>query len=87
MTVKTSKGKTFTIDWMWAPYGPNDDLVFEYSDNRSISAIAKEFEGVSHFHRESETEGNKDWYGYTSIRAIQRVKNDKVRLTLMQDKE
>lgn len=82
MTLKTSKGKTFDIDWMWGPVGQNEDLMLEYTDDRPMSKIAKDFEGCDSFHRESETEGDKDWEGYTGLRSIVRSGRGKVQLTL-----
>lgn len=87
MTVTTSKGKTFVIDWMWAPVGQNEDLKIEYKDDRLLSSIAKDFEGCESFHRESEAEGNKDWTGYTRIRSIARMARGKVQLTLYKPDE
>lgn len=70
MKMTTSKGKTFEIDWMWGPTGLFGDLMLQYSDERLLSKIAKDFEGVEHFHRESEDEGDMDWDGYTVIKSI-----------------
>lgn len=82
MTVTTSKGKTFDINWMWAPVGVNRDLMLEYKDERLLSEIAADFEGCESFHRESELEGDKDWIGYTGLRSIIRADRDVVQLTL-----
>lgn len=82
MTLTTSKGKTFAIDWMWGPVGANDDLMLEYADDRPLSEIAADFEGCEGFHRESETEGDKDWEGYTRLRSIVRSGRGRVQLTL-----
>ena len=87
MTVTTSKGKTFAIDWMWGPVGANDDLMLEYADDRTLSEIAADFEGNDSFHRESETEGDKDWEGYTGLRSIVRSGRGKVQLTLSRDEK
>ena len=82
MTVTTSKGKTFDIDWMWGPAGAHGDLMLEYADTRPMAEIAADFEGVDHFHRESETEGDRDWDGYTHLRSVVRSGRGKVQLTL-----
>ena len=82
MKVTTSKGKTFDVDWMWGPVGQNEDLMLEYADDRPLSRIAKDFEGCDSFHRESETEGDMDWTGYTGLRSIVRSGRGKVQLTL-----
>lgn len=72
MKLTTSKGKTFTIDWMWGPVGADNSLMIQFSDDRTLSKIAKDFEGCDHFHRESETEGNMDFDGYTVLAGITR---------------
>lgn len=87
MTLTSSKGKTFEINWMWGPVGANDDLMLEYADDRALSEIASDFEGCERFHRESETEGNKEWTGYTLLRSIMRSGRGKVQITLMKPNE
>lgn len=72
MIVTTSKGKTLPIDWMWGPTGIWGDLMLQYSDTRDFSEIANDFDGVDHFHRESDEEGDMDWDGYTVLKAISR---------------
>lgn len=70
MKLTTSNGKTFTIDWMWGPVSPYADLMLQYHDDRELSDVASDFENIEHFHRESEDEGDMDWYGYTALKAI-----------------
>lgn len=84
MTVRTSKGKTFEIEWMWGPVGLTNDLMLQMKDDRFLSDIAKDFEGCDHFHRESELEGDMDWEGYTVLRGIFRPEqnSDDVQITL-----
>lgn len=72
MEVTTSNGKMFEVDWMWGPVGINEDLMLQMKDDRELSDIALDFQGVEHFHRESENEGNMDWYGYTVLKSIVR---------------
>ena len=86
MTVTTSRGKTFTVDWMWGPTF-DGDLRLEYEDDRLLSEIAADFEGCERFHRESETEGNMDFAGYTRLRSIIRSGRGKVQLTLYRTDE
>lgn len=87
MTITTSRGKTFDIDWMWGPVSIADDVMMQYHDDRAIAEIAADFEGVEHFHRESETEGNKDYDGYTVIQSISRHQRDLVRITFIKPYE
>lgn len=85
MTLTTSKGRTFDVSWAWAPENADGDLMIEYSDNRKISDIAEDWEGCSHIHRESETEGNKDYEGYTVLRIIARQRSGSVQITLQKE--
>ena len=87
MTLTTGKGKTFAIDWMWGPVGANEDLMLEMSDGRRLSRIAADFEGCESFRRESETEGNMEWTGYTALRSIVRSGRGKVQITLSKASE
>lgn len=86
MKVTTSKGKTFDVDWMWGPIGNTRDLMLQLKDERPIPEIAVDFDGVEHFHRESETQGDMDFDGYTILRGIIRPSYDfdpsKVQITL-----
>lgn len=85
MTVTTSKGRTFEINWMWGPVGENDDLMLEYEDERAMAEIAADFEGCESFRRESRTEGDREWTGYTRLRSIVRSGRGKVQLTLCRE--
>ena len=90
MTVTTSRGKTFDVDWMWGPLSDSGELMLQYHDTRQMASIAKDFDGIDHFHRESETEGDIDFDGYTRIMSIVRVNNgapDTIRITLSKPKE
>lgn len=83
MTLTTDKGKTFDVDWAWAPVGYEEELMFEYADARDLGAIVADMDGVAHFHRESENEGDADYDGYTRIRSISRdFRRGTVQITL-----
>ena len=82
MKLTTSKGKTFEVGWMWGPVGADGLLMLEYADDRALSQIAADFEGCEHFHRESETEGDRDWDGYTRLRSVVRSGHGKVQIAL-----
>lgn len=70
MTVKTSKDKTFDVNWMWGPVGDDDELMLELVDDRLLSEIAADFEGVEKFERFSEAEGDLVYEGYTELKSI-----------------
>lgn len=65
MTLRTSKNKTYSIDWMWETDPINHILSFQLSDERPISKIAEEFEGCEELYRYSELEGDMTFIGYT----------------------
>lgn len=90
MTVTTSKGKTFEVDWMWGPVGVSKSLMLQLEDDRNLSEIASDFENCANFHRDSETEGNMDFDGYTELVGIDRVQDmepNAVQITLNKPKE
>lgn len=73
MTLKTSKGNTYEINWMWGPVGAEAELMLEMSNiNSPLSTLASEFEGVKKFERFSELEGDMVFEGYTELLAITR---------------
>lgn len=88
MTVTTSRGKTFDVDWMGGPTSITGEVVLEYKDSRNFIDIIKDFDNVDYFHRESDNEGNMDFYGYTKLVGITRVYNapaNTVRLTFAKE--
>lgn len=84
MTVTTDKDKTYEIEWMWGPVGPEAALMLQLRDARPLSEIAAEFEGCGRFRRASDTEGDLDFEGYTALTGITRPQANQpsVRLTL-----
>lgn len=72
MTV-TAKGKTHAVDWCWL-LSEKDELMLQIKDARGFSEIAADFEGAETIYRESDTEGNKTYTGYTRMqRMIRKV--------------
>lgn len=72
MTVTTSNGQTFEIDWMWGPVGLYGDLMLQFRDDRPLSDIVADFTGCEHFHRASKEEGDMDFDGYRDVKSILR---------------
>lgn len=71
MTITTSKGKIFEVNWAWAPVGFfNNRLQINYNDDRPLNQIAEDFIGCTYFDRQSENEGNKHWEGYNDLVGI-----------------
>lgn len=82
MKLTTSNGKTFDVDSAFGPISTGD-MVIRLHDHRRLPEIASDFDGCDQFHRESETEGNMDFDGYTALTAISRdTRSGRVTLTL-----
>lgn len=73
MKLSTSKGFEYDVDWADGPTIVSNALIIQLRDERSLAVIAAEFEGAETIRRESETEGDKEWKGYTELLRISRV--------------
>ncbi|MBP3647188.1 MAG: hypothetical protein J6K55_12285 [Clostridia bacterium] len=82
MKLTTSKGLTYNVDWADGPTITSSGLLIQMQDSRSIAVIAAEFEGNETIRRESETEGNKEWHGYTEVMRVARVAEGVVTIAL-----
>lgn len=82
MTIMTSRGKTFTVDWMCDSFPTPGSARLQMRDDRPIHAIAADFEGLDHIRRNSETEGDMDFVGYTELTSVIRS-SGAVQLTLI----
>lgn len=69
MTITTSRGKTFDVNWAWASRTKNQ-LQIELNDTRPIADIAADFDGLETISRESDTEGDKLYEGYKRLVAV-----------------
>lgn len=82
MKLTTSKGKTFDVNWIDGPTITSGDVVLQMTDSRKLSRIASDFEGLESLKRESETQGNKEWNGYTVLQSISRRLDGTVLISL-----
>lgn len=84
MTV-TVKGKTIPIRWMWL-VEQTGELMIEYADSRPMSQIAADWEGLERLKRESDTEGDAVYEGFTLIRRMVKdpIRPEMVQLVLVQ---
>ena len=80
MTAKV-KSKTIDVFWMWARNGV---LLCEYTDNRKMSEIVKDWENAEKIERFSETEGNLVFEGYTKIQRVI-IMEDRVQIALVRE--
>lgn len=71
MLLKTSNGNTYTVDWIDTI--STGALYMQMMDERALSVIASEFEGLEWLMRESENQGDKRFDGYTRLDMIQRA--------------
>lgn len=71
MKIKTSKGKTFDVVTAFGPISTGE-LVIRMYDDRPLSDVAVDFDGCDYFRRESETEGDIDFDGYSVLTGINR---------------
>ena len=83
MKLTTSKGLTYDVDWADGPTITSSGLLIQLQDSRSLAVIAAEFEGNETIKRESETEGNKEWNGYTELLRVARVMPGRVTIALV----
>ena len=73
MKLTTSSGKTYDVQWIDGPTITSGLVMVQMEDNRRLPEIAAEFDGLEAMQRESETQGNKAWQGYTVLQRIARV--------------
>lgn len=79
MLLKTSKGKTYTVDWIDTIN--TGTLYMQMRDESALSVIAEEFEGLEWLMRESENQGNKLFEGYSNLTMVKQVEPGIVLLT------
>lgn len=81
MTITTDRGKTFEAQWAYAPTSAGS-LMASIIDDRPLSAICKDLEGVQRIERASETEGDAVYEGYTVLTGAVRY-TDGVQITMV----
>ena len=81
MKLTTSKGHEYTVDWIDTV--ANDAEVFlQMAEERKLSDIAPEFDGLDWLKREDANQGDKLFEGYSLLRSIKRVEPGIVILSL-----
>lgn len=83
ITITTSKGKTYPVAYAWAPLWNGNCGIALAHDDRLLSEIAAEFEGLTtiHLHDPDGNPAEIDFDGYTELIQIQRSA-DAVQMTL-----
>lgn len=71
MTIKTSKGQTYQVEWIDGPTITTGGVVLSLiEDNRRLPDIAADFDGLTEIQRYSETQGDKTFTGFTRLWSI-----------------
>jgi hypothetical protein len=86
MTLKTSKKKTYKVDWVDVASLTSGQLFAQLRDDRPLHEIAEEFDGLEWLERESDTQGNKRFEGFNRLIGLTRTAaNGAVQLTLCKE--
>lgn len=78
--IDTSKGKTYEVDYAWAPLY-DGTCGIGLRDNRPLSQIAEEFDGLTHIHYSDPKTGEDNFDGYNELVLIERT-GDNVQMKL-----
>lgn len=73
MKLTTSRNKTCDVLFVDGPTRLGGTLMLRMADSRPILEVGAEFDGLEWLKRESDTQGNKKWTGYTELISIRRV--------------
>lgn len=73
MRIETSQNKTYTVSWIDTSITDQSKLLAQMVDERRLSEIAAEFDGLTEIRRFDENQGDKVYDGYTLLAGIQRM--------------
>lgn len=82
MTLQTSRNKTYDVIYVDGPTRLAGTMMLRMADPRPILEVGAEFDGLEWLKRESDTQGNKEWTGYTQLVSIRRVSDTDVLVEL-----
>ena len=82
MTLQTSRNKTYDVIYVDGPTRLSGTMMLRMADPRPILEVGAEFDGLEWLKRESDTQGNKEWTGYTELVSIRRVSDTDVLVEL-----
>lgn len=71
MKLTTSKGHAYEVDWI--DEISTGGVFMQMADDRALSSIASEFEGLEWMKREDANQGDKLFEGYSTLDSIKRV--------------
>ena len=79
LLLKTSNGHTYTVDWIDTV--STGGLFMQMPDERALSVIAAEFEGLEWLKREDANQGDKLFEGYSVLTMVKQAAPGTVLLT------
>lgn len=79
MKLTTSNGNTYTVDWIDTV--STGSLYMQMMDERALSVIASEFEGLAWLKREDANQGDKLFEGYSVLTMVKQAEPGIVLLT------
>lgn len=85
MLLKTSNGNTYNIDWIDTV--STGSLFMQMMDERALSVVAAEFEGLEWLKREDENQGDKLFEGYSNLTMVKQVEPGIVIMTFERGEE
>lgn len=85
MKLTTSKGLTYDVEWIDGPTMISGAVILRMKDNRRLPEIAAEFDGLESMKRESETQGNKEWTGFSALQRISTTGDSFVQIALAKE--
>lgn len=80
--ITTDQGKTYTVDYAWAPLADGSCLI-TMQDDRRLPVIASEFDGLQMIHFADDETGEADWEGYSRLIDLDTIQPGKVRIKLV----
>lgn len=85
MKLTTSRNKEYDVIMIGGPTRTSGSVMMEMRDDRRLPEIAAEFDGLDWMKRESKTEGNKEYTGFSVLRSIQRQQGGTVLLSFARE--
>lgn len=85
MQITTSAGKQIDVLWCWGPLRDADEVMLCLMDDRPISEIAADFDGLEQIVRTDEIEKEMTFTGYSRLRMISRERG-KSKVTIALEK-
>ena len=82
--ITTDRGEAYEVDYAWAPLSDGSCLI-TMQDDRRLSVIASEFDGLQRIHYTDDDAGEYDWEGYSRLTDLGTVQPGRVRIKLVKE--